>query len=609
MMQIRFSRNTRNILLSSVCLSAVALTVGCKKKNTTPGATTAAGGSLPSITAHPLAIEAQIAHAEILAHVGFANLEQSAEQIGKSLTPVVSGKDGVAKIRAGLKEGGDLGELADKIEFNKPMGCAIFDPQAYSDGGQWPASCVLSVQGGVKAIVAALHGDGDAADSAGHAAKLQHRGKDIYLDELEGAVVLSGATDLFAKSKDYLAQQILHDKDAHAMRAAIYLKATHAKYASSVKPMLGLLAMQGAGSNDPAEKMAHDLTQERINRMVAGWGEAEQLVFHFDVSDKQLTFSTSLRAGDQAPTMKDMTIAQSEVLDPTLLQRLPKNAALVLASKQDYQRFFADSTLVETMKPLDAMLVSKMGEHAAIGPLFAKSVAASVGLWEGSSAAALIQDSGRLPAITVLSKLKSGADMSKANADSVASLKEYLTANELTKWVQLEHEAGAVTVEGVKFDKIALVATKEAKEAMQASEPSADAQRVLKLIEPMQFSWYIGQHDGLAVLVGGVGDVSSYVTRVALGAIGKESGEPEIHAFVEQAAGNSMAVALSAKAIVDILKVVVPPGDLAELPTFSGSDFDLVSRGRFEKEGHMAWELQVETAAIKTIAAKSKLGI
>ncbi len=285
---------------------AVTLVIGCKKDEAPPpgeaaeqpadgeGAAKAEAGpeqpGASSQTATPTAAAsapvrrplAAGARQPLIGHVALASLDRL---VSKTRTQLVPGPLSLMvttdALRSALLDKADdeQGRAAVKhFDMTRPVVCGVADPLQFDE----PVGCVLGYEGGATQFSANMAIDHAVAPAEGHAAHLRSsEGRDFYIDERDGLVVLTSDPRLYAEAGDALLA-LATAPAGRDLEFVLYPGSMMALYAPIIRDELAQVAAgtrTGSELRTRLEERAWGEVRKRLSAMEVTLDEEEQSVF------------------------------------------------------------------------------------------------------------------------------------------------------------------------------------------------------------------------------------------------------------------------------------------------------------------------------------------
>ncbi len=136
---------------------------------------------------------------------------------------------------------GDKASLAQGLDFSKPVGCMIVNSQVVDV----PLACTLGFKDGAAGLAKELGAEGQQSDAKGHTAHYVLGGEHLFIDDLDGQIVVSNHEDLFSKSKSYLSSSMIAraDKVASDVEFVGFVAAAAERYERELDQVRSLMEM------------------------------------------------------------------------------------------------------------------------------------------------------------------------------------------------------------------------------------------------------------------------------------------------------------------------------------------------------------------------------
>ncbi len=238
---------------------------------------------------------------------------------------------GLASLGLGARAG-----VAEHIALDRPMGCVLVDDASIDT----PVACVVGYAGGSAAATTDLGSEGKHADAAGHVAHYVVEGQDLYLDDLGGHVVVTNHAAVFAKAKSYLERNVIGRADTITddVEAVIYPKAAMGRYSKQVESLMSM--MRGTPTppaDNPLAEAFVDYSRTSTERSFDYYRELDQVDFGLGLEPLGFVFRFAVFPTPGTSAQSDFQAIASGPIDTTLVQQLPAESWMVLASTIDWK--------------------------------------------------------------------------------------------------------------------------------------------------------------------------------------------------------------------------------------------------------------------------------
>lgn len=533
------------------CLLLVAAP-GCSKKGAKTRASHQSLAKVPPVKAEPLSIPEPSSHADQLGHfviddiVGFwGGINQFVSESGESKIP---------DLRVLLETQIPNSEIAARLKLDLPMGCVVYDPVQYMADKSWPGVCFFSYQGGANAFVQDLGDKVKPLEPEGHRFHAQVEDKDIFVDELDNFVIVSGETTRFAASTDYIKSNIIKRQVRGAgISFDIYAADIYKRYEPLIQSQIESLT-ESKGTD--LELMGADQTKvkENFKTVLDILRESQEFRFRLYADQDRYTVSTSQRVKDDAPVWKKLVSqGYQNSINTDLIARMPKDLAMVAASRRssiqtDWNtqnnligwRWLAkllgqDKAWAQEMLKLEQNMSQYLGEQAATG-IFPnhKGPGSIIGMVQVASGVSL-QEKWR-------AELKTLPTMNLGKA--------------FDRNFTIKFTPKAKTEGGVVLDELKISAKEAAIKGLKASMGQKRFQSLESWLGSMSLVIHLGQveHIAFAIATSDGADAASSKAVSALRGVDNFVLHPEFASIAKKFSGNSMAAAVDSAALGRLLQ-------------------------------------------------------
>lgn len=231
---------------------------------------------------------------------------------------------------------GSRSALSQHVVLDRPMGCMLIDDASVDV----PVACVVGYEGGAATAATDLGAEGKQADAAGHVAHYVIEGNDLYLDDLGGHVVVTNHTSLFSKAQVYLKSNIIGRAPSIAddVEMVLYPKATMGRYSTQVESLLSM--MKGTPTipaSNPLGEAFTEYTRASTERSFDYYRDLDQIDFGMGLEPVGFVFRFAIFPTSGSTAQADSQAIAAGPIDATLVQQLPAESWMVLASTIDLQ--------------------------------------------------------------------------------------------------------------------------------------------------------------------------------------------------------------------------------------------------------------------------------
>jgi hypothetical protein len=571
------------------------------EKTTTPG-----GGPT---TADGLSPASQLQRGQVLGHVLVPNASVFLGEIRDQVAPGSAGMfldENMLRTLAAGQLGG-RSNIAKKIDLAAPMGCALVDSTVTAV----PLACIVGYTGGVDAVIADLGEDGKQSDSAGHVAHYQLAGQDVYVDALDGHVVLTNHAELFEKTKGYLQSNMIGraSKVASDVETVAYVSSVLTRYEQTLAPILDQIteAQQiTVGGNKVSEAMAQYNAKSTQN-MIDRWTEMDQITVGFGLEPVGFVLRYAVFPTPGSRLEAESKAAAAGSLDAGIVKQLPASAWMIAGAAFDWTTFKETESSKELRTVLGNAYAAAVGKEAAeVNAAIEGYFDEAAQLYGNEIAYALIHEPDTVGAIVANARLATGK---KGREQWQAWTKKFTPENildaESRKKLTWSFAFDAYDVDGVPVDRWTIEPTPAGHKDLQAEmgPQLADLERklgglrlvidraeldgrVLYVVTPM------AEHKSMTAVVGaakGKGDLA---------------GDAGLADVLARSSGLSGLLAVDVSRAADWLRAILPPDGAARIPPNLGNALsDVAMATSYAKSGTQTGELVVSQAFIDQLRA------
>jgi hypothetical protein len=573
-----------------------------------PEASATKSGGGPT-TADTLVPATALQRGAILGHVLLPNasvfLEELKTQVAPGSTSMFLSEDMLRNLAAAQL--GARSRIATNVDLRSPIGCAMVDSKVTTA----PLACVVGYAGGADAIVADLGEQGKQADPAGHLAHYRLSGEDVYIDAIDGHVVLTNHTELFDKAKDYLQSNMIRraGKVASDVEAVIYVSSVLSRYEKTLTPILNELTEAQsvtAGGNKLSDAMTQynaQSTQHTVQRLT----EMEQLTvgFGLEPSGFVLRYAVFPTAGSRLEAESKASAAGS--LDASIVQHLPTSAWLVAGASVDW------AALSETESSKELRAVFADAYAAAVGKDPA-SVKASVERYFDEAAAlygkemayAFMFEPDTVGAVMTAAQLaegKKGRDPWKAWTRQFTP--ENVLDEESRKKLTWSFSFDAYTVDGIPVDRWVIEPTPAGHKDLQL-ELGPQLAEVERRLGGLRLVIDRAELDDRVLFVATPMAEEKSMTAAVRAAKGQGNlaNDEALDQILARSAGLSMLVAVDVRRLTGWLRDILPASESARIPQDLGNTLsDISVATSYAQSGTQTGELVVSQPFIDQLRA------
>lgn len=572
--------------------------MACNKK----GSGTRSGqdglAKVPPVAAAPLPIPATNPHEDQLGHFVLDDLESFTQQVQRAATkPGQSPTFGLEDLRGAIAKIAPSSELADKISFREPIGCVTYDPMVYLNKEDWPGVCFFGYQGGAKRFVKDISSKVvTQASSAKHLFSGKLGERNIYIDELNGAVILSGQDGRYAASIDYLKKNIFQRKSPFAgLTIDLYLSDLFQRYEAILRGSLERV-MEKRGLSLAAMNVDPADTKKAIDRVFKFLKESEQLRLGLHSDAHRFTLSLSHRVKEHAPYFsKAVSQAYTRTLDTELVARMPKDLVMLMASvvvPESSQSSSEDqfklrtqhwNRLAKTLEKDPAWVQRMLGYERAIRSNLGDQVAA--GIFPNA------QGPGSM---VFMGKTAQGASLQEKWRAELATWDPKTWGPKFNESFTFEFRPSAKHVDGVTLDEIRLTAKESAVAKLKASMGQEKFDAMIAVLGSLSLVVHLGQIEHIAFGVATTHDVDQSSSKVisALRGIDNFVADQEFAATAATFQGNSFAAVVDSGPVSRLFLSARKALEQTELQARNGlQDSQLITRIDPKQGSALRWSI------------------
>lgn len=444
----------------------------------------------------------------ILGHFAFPNGSQLLVDIRQNLvTPQYQSFLDEAALRSMVSMAlSSRGMVSQNFDLASPMGCAVVDPKAF----EVPLSCVFGYKGGTAALLKDLGEVGRLAESAGHTAVYEIDGKQVYVDALGAAVVVSAHADLFDRTKGYLQAAILDrgGEMAGDVEAVGYVADVVDKFRGDLEPLLNLASsMQGtppATGNPQLDVLVRKWTtysQSSTAESVRRLGEYDQAAFYINVDNAGVALGVTILAKPGSQAEAEAKSYGGRAIDPIFLKRLPQGSIMIGAFNADPAMYETKSVKEMRDMAIDAWAEVTGKDAAAARASVEKFVAENREVYDGLGAFVAFHEAPGPLALGVVQHMhpgKSGRDAYRRWAEGFTP--DAVLGPELAKLVTWEFKSDAYNVDGVAVDRWTLRPGPDLQPKIDKEMPADARAEVDKYFGPLQLSFDRAEVEGVTLV-------------------------------------------------------------------------------------------------------------
>ncbi|MEM9453915.1 MAG: hypothetical protein AAGF11_07030 [Myxococcota bacterium] len=354
---------------------------------------------------------------------------------------------GLAGMTLGTRSG-----LAQHLSLKDPIGCVFIDDTAT----EVPVACSVGYEGGVEAAVADLGEENKQPEAEGHRAHYRVEGQDLYLDELDGHVVVTNHPALFAKAKDYLGRNVIGRASSITddIEIVVYPKAAMARYSTQVEALTSTMrSLPMPTSGNPLVKAWTDYSRASMDRGLDYYRELDQIDFGMGLEKVGFVLRYALYPTPGSSTQSDSQAITSGPVDVSLVRQLPAESWLISGSTVDWKAAWGlESAAVMRDALLEGYATAVGHPSAEIRTAVEAFLDENASLYDDDMALAVAYLTGTQGGLIVSRKLAAPArDRWKPWTKSFTP--KHVLGPEASKFVTWSFQADALEVDGVAVDR------------------------------------------------------------------------------------------------------------------------------------------------------------
>ena len=504
---------------------------------------------------------------------------------------------------------GQLGarsNVAKNVDLSKPMGCALVDLTVTD----FPVACIVGYSGGTDAIVSDLGDDGKQAEPAGHAAHYKLSGEDVYIDAIDGHVVLTNHDEVFASARDYLQSNMIAraDKVVSDVETVAYVSGILARYEKVLKPALDLITEAQSitvGGNRMSEAMAKYNAMSTQN-MIDRFGEVEQVTVGFGMEPVGFVLRYAVFPQADSRLAEESRAAAAGSLDATVLHNLPKSAWLVAGASIDWGTLTKTESAKEGRKVFaDAYAAAVEKDPVAVNAAIDGWLDEAADLYGNDVAYAILHEPGTLGSLLMSMRLEEG----KAGRDAWKAWTKVFTPDnvldaETQKKLTWSFTFDVYDVGGVPVDRWVIEPTPAGLQELRG-ELGPQLATVEKRLGGLRMVIDRAEVEGRVLYTASpVADQSMAKAVGALRGQDNLTGDPALAEVLSKSTGLSALLALDVRRAADWLREVFPAEASAGIPATLGQALsDLTMATAYGKSGTQSGELVLSQAFIDQLRA------
>lgn len=545
---------------------------------------------------------------DALGHFVLPNPATFLDEIRTQATPAKSAaflNESTLRSMAGMALGARSG-LAQHMSLKDPIGCVFVDDTAI----EFPVACTVGYEGGLEAVVADLGTEGQQPEAEGHRAHYRVEGQDLYLDELDGHVVVTNHPAIFAKAKDYLGRNVIDRASSITddVEMVVYPKAAMVRYSAQVEALTSTMrSIPLPTSGNPLMKAWADYSRASMDRSLDYYRELDQVDFGMGLEKLGFVLRYALYPTPGSSTQSDSQAIASGPVDVSLLRQLPAESWMISGSTVDWKAAWSLESAAAMRDALLEGYAAEVGRPSAeIRTVVEAFLDENAGLYEDDMALAIAYLPGTQGGLVVSRKLAAPArDRWKPWTESFTP--ERVLGPEASKFVTWSFQADALEVDGVAVDRWTI-------------EPGPEAMAEIAKKKDPTIAEITRRFGGLKLMVDRVelsdrvlfviapGSQEAYI-RAAIEAT-KSAGtgsDPGLTALIARNPGTSAMMAFSATGALRWARDVLPAEATRELPATLGRDLsDVYFSATYGRSGEQHGEMVFGQPLIDGVRALAK---
>lgn len=537
-------------LLVSLVLVSPALSGGCTKKGAGTRGAGEALAKVPPVPAAPLQIPKANMHGEELGHFVIDDLGTFAQHAQKAAT-LPGGKPpfdvtGLRKMFGRLAPDPAIG---DRIAFDRPMGCVVYDPIQYMNNQGWPGVCFFSYEGGAEAFAKDLEAKADtkadANERGSHLFAGQFKNRNFFVDKLGELVVLSGHDTRFAASREYIQKNIVgRTASDSGVTFDLYVADLNARYGPLLRPLLENAIKEKGASLALATAADPKSTKKTMEDLFSLLEEIEQLRMGLESDEHRLTVSFGVTLKEEAPFFqRAVGQAYKKTLDSDLLARMPRDlimlAATVIGHPYSKENPEPEHKITERWGPL-AKILGKGDPWIKEMHAYEESLYRNLG---DQVATGIFPNDQGPGAMVVLAQTANGVSVQDKWRKELSQWSTDAWTPKMREAISFSFTPKATRVNGVMLDEIKIAATDKLVAETRKSLGQDKYDALMNLLGSMSVVIHLGQVEHIAFGVITTHDAAQSSSKViaALRGVDNFVSDQEFAATAARFSGNSFA--------------------------------------------------------------------
>ena len=510
------------------------------------------------------------------------------------------------KNMAGMQLGSPRGDVIKNIDFDAPFACVLVDTKEVD----FPVACTLGYAGGAKSMVSDLGSDGKQADAGGAKGHFVIEGLDLYIDDVEKAVVVANHPEAIKKAKPYLQDNILKraEENLSDIEAVAYVGAAMERYNDKLQPLLEKMGAPPIDSTaNPIEKAFAEYALGTNKDNVERFRQMEQATLGLGFDKNGFTARWAVFAKDGSDLHKEMEAVAAGPVDIDFVSKLPENAAMVAA-----MRFDGKIGETKSMKELHDVIVREYSrelgkDEAAVNKAILAFFEEENELYGNDIAMSALQLPGSLGAFILEAPTEKPGRQKWAEWSEKFGVKEILGEKASAK-LTWEFKRDAATIDGVAIDRWSIKPTKEGLAEMEKEDPE-DFKAFKAKWKSTTVTIDRAEAAGRVIFVVSFDGGEPYMKAAIAAAKGtKALGEnPGFKTITSRSKSMSAMYAIDVKRTANALRTLIPADAAAKIPADLGNDLgDAFFVNSYGKNGSQTGEFAISQGVIDQLRALAK---
>lgn len=596
----------RHLPLACLCLIAAP---GCSKKAAKTRVGADALAKVPPVKPEPLPIPKTNPHVDQLGHLVVDDLLGLLGRLEKvSSEPE---KFQMPDLRAMLQKQFPGSNIPARIMLNQPMGCVVYDPIQYMGESNWPGVCFFSYQGGAGAFVKDIETQVEALAPEGHGFHTLIQDRHVYVDELDGSVVVSGEASRFAASVDYLKSNIFARKSSiSGVSMDLYVADMYQRYEPLIQNLMKSV-LEKKGTSLALFDQDPETSQAATKKMLEILRESEQIRIGFHCDEHRYTLSYSQRVKEHAPAFKQ-AVAQGydSSISTDLIARMPNELVMLAASSIAPAKAESNSQATVTRWRSLAKATGRDEAWAQKMLGYERNMYKYLG---DQAAMAMFPQSKGPGSLIAMVQAAQGISLQEKWRAELSTWSGKTWGEAFDRYFAMRFTPSAKKVDGVMLDEFKITAKEPALKELSSSMGPEDFTSFMNWLGSLSLVIHLGQveHIAFAVATTHDADNSSSMAVAALRGVDNFVLDPEFSSVAQKFTGNSIAAVVDSGALSRFLKSAQPgPQDKPHEVRNGLQDSQFITRVDPEQGSAMIWSVSSPLVPLFHRAAKrgSKLG-